>query len=145
VYVYPTPGQAGGSRGYTCIGCPSVYSSATDRYTPPEIDKLHNADSLPPEALTPASIWAVTAEADNPIKRAFCQTNNIRYQVITGEQYRRFPHETIHASKQPTEQKKVVVTGCYDWLHTGHVRFFEEVSQFGELYVVVGSMQTCSC
>jgi cytidyltransferase-like protein len=36
-------------------------------------------------------------------------------------------------------KKKVVVTGCYDWLHTSHVRFFEEVSQFGELYVVVGS------
>jgi cytidyltransferase-like protein len=35
-------------------------------------------------------------------------------------------------------RKKVVVTGCYDWLHSGHVRFFEEVSAFGDLYVVVG-------
>ena len=34
--------------------------------------------------------------------------------------------------------KKVVVTGCYDWLHSGHVRFFEEVSTYGELYVIVG-------
>ena len=33
---------------------------------------------------------------------------------------------------------RVVVTGCYDWLHSGHVRFFEEVSGYGELYVVVG-------
>ena len=32
----------------------------------------------------------------------------------------------------------MLVTGCYDWLHTGHVRFFEEVAEFGELYVVVG-------
>jgi len=30
------------------------------------------------------------------------------------------------------------VTGCYDWFHSGHVRFFEEVSQLGDLYVVVG-------
>lgn len=36
-------------------------------------------------------------------------------------------------------RKKVVVTGCYDWLHSGHVRFFEEVSALGNLYVVVGN------
>jgi cytidyltransferase-like protein len=39
--------------------------------------------------------------------------------------------------RRPTE-KKVVVTGCYDWFHSGHVRFFEEVSKYGDLYVVVG-------
>jgi cytidyltransferase-like protein len=32
----------------------------------------------------------------------------------------------------------VVVTGCYDWFHSGHVRFFEEVSTYGDLYVIVG-------
>lgn len=35
-------------------------------------------------------------------------------------------------------RKKVVVTGCFDWFHSGHVRFFEEVSTMGDLYVVVG-------
>jgi cytidyltransferase-like protein len=35
-------------------------------------------------------------------------------------------------------RKKVVVTGCYDWFHSGHVRFFEECSELGDLYVVVG-------
>ncbi len=34
--------------------------------------------------------------------------------------------------------RRVIVTGCYDWLHSGHVRFFEEVSQLGDLYVIVG-------
>jgi cytidyltransferase-like protein len=33
----------------------------------------------------------------------------------------------------------VIVTGCYDWLHSGHVRFFEECSHYGDLYVVVGN------
>ena len=33
----------------------------------------------------------------------------------------------------------MIVTGCYDWLHSGHVRFFEEVSGLGDLFVVVGS------
>ena len=32
----------------------------------------------------------------------------------------------------------MLVTGCYDWFHSGHVRFFEEVSELGDLYVVVG-------
>lgn len=36
-------------------------------------------------------------------------------------------------------RKKVVVTGCFDWLHSGHVRFFEEISELGDLYVVAGN------
>ncbi len=54
------------------------------------------------------------------------------------------PHpatDNLHTSPPPlsnSTRKKVVVTGCYDWLHSGHVRFFEEVSAFGDLYVVVG-------
>ncbi len=39
-------------------------------------------------------------------------------------------------------QKKVFVSGCYDLLHSGHVAFFKEASQFGELYVGIGSDQT---
>jgi cytidyltransferase-like protein len=37
-----------------------------------------------------------------------------------------------------SSRKKVVVTGCFDWFHSGHVRFFEECSELGDLYVVVG-------
>jgi len=36
-------------------------------------------------------------------------------------------------------RKKVLVTGCYDWLHSGHVRFFEEAAAYGDLYVVAGN------
>jgi len=38
--------------------------------------------------------------------------------------------------------KKVFVSGCYDMLHSGHVAFFKEASQFGELYVGLGSDAT---
>jgi len=41
-------------------------------------------------------------------------------------------------SALPVPRRKVVVTGCYDWFHSGHVRFFEEVSAYGGLYVIVG-------
>ena len=41
-------------------------------------------------------------------------------------------------SPVPAPRSRVVVTGCYDWFHSGHVRFFEEVAALGNLYVVVG-------
>ncbi|MFA5045144.1 MAG: adenylyltransferase/cytidyltransferase family protein [Paludibacter sp.] len=38
--------------------------------------------------------------------------------------------------------KKVFVSGCYDMLHSGHVAFFEEAAQHGDLYVGIGSDNT---
>ena len=38
--------------------------------------------------------------------------------------------------------KKVFVSGCYDLLHSGHVEFFQQASQFGDLYVGIGSDTT---
>ena len=38
--------------------------------------------------------------------------------------------------------KKDFVSGCYDLLHSGHVEFFRQASQYGDLYVGIGSDQT---
>ncbi|MCR4770508.1 MAG: adenylyltransferase/cytidyltransferase family protein [Bacteroidaceae bacterium] len=38
--------------------------------------------------------------------------------------------------------KKVFVSGCYDLLHSGHVEFFKQASQYGDLYVGIGSDET---
>jgi cytidyltransferase-like protein len=38
--------------------------------------------------------------------------------------------------------KKVFVSGCFDMLHSGHVEFFHEAAQYGDLYVALGSDQT---
>jgi cytidyltransferase-like protein len=38
--------------------------------------------------------------------------------------------------------KKVFVSGCFDLLHSGHVAFFEDAAQYGDLYVGLGSDQT---
>lgn len=38
--------------------------------------------------------------------------------------------------------KKVFVSGCYDMLHSGHVAFFTEAAQHGDLYVGLGSDKT---
>lgn len=40
------------------------------------------------------------------------------------------------------DEKKVFVSGCYDLLHSGHVEFFREASQYGDLYVGIGSDRT---
>ena len=39
-------------------------------------------------------------------------------------------------------RKRVFVSGCYDMLHSGHVAFFKEASQYGDLYVGIGSDAT---
>ncbi len=36
------------------------------------------------------------------------------------------------------KEKKVLVSGCYDLLHGGHIAFFKTASAFGKLYVCVG-------
>lgn len=35
--------------------------------------------------------------------------------------------------------KKVLVSGCFDLLHAGHVAFFRDAAAYGDLYVCVGS------
>ena len=37
---------------------------------------------------------------------------------------------------------KKVLSGCYDLLHSGHVEFFRQAAQFGDLYVGIGSDET---
>jgi cytidyltransferase-like protein len=39
-------------------------------------------------------------------------------------------------------KKKVFVSGCFDILHSGHIAFLKEASQFGNLYVGLGSDKT---
>ena len=38
--------------------------------------------------------------------------------------------------------RRVFVSGCYDMLHSGHVAFFKAASQYGDLYVGIGSDAT---
>jgi cytidyltransferase-like protein len=39
-------------------------------------------------------------------------------------------------------RRKVFVSGCFDILHSGHIAFLKEASQFGDLYVGLGSDKT---
>lgn len=96
---------------------------------------LPDANSIPELAKSTIDIWAVATGDDSDEKRGFCTQHQIEYQVIDDHRLSGFP-EPLQGN--PTGKKKAVVTGCYDWFHSGHIRFFEEVSKLGELYVVVG-------
>ena len=38
--------------------------------------------------------------------------------------------------------KKVMVSGCFDMLHSGHIAFFREAATYGDVYVALGSDKT---
>jgi cytidyltransferase-like protein len=91
---------------------------------------------LPDDIGVHFGIWADRASAAGPAREKFCRERNLVYRVFTADELKGFP-EPAPAPSKPG-RKKVVVTGSYDWFHSGHVRFFEEVSAYGDLYVVVG-------
>lgn len=95
-----------------------------------------NPDSLPERVSTP-TVWAMPGDENNAARQALCKQRGIEAQVITEAQIAGFPNSTF-TQPEATGRKRVIVTGCYDWFHSGHVRFCEEASQHGDLYVVVG-------
>jgi cytidyltransferase-like protein len=83
-----------------------------------------------------ADVWADYESPTNSRCKTFAAENKISYRVFTTDELNGFPEPPPLPSVPG--RKKVVVTGCYDWFHSGHVRFCEEVSAHGDLYVIVG-------
>ena len=104
------------------------------------VEVIHQSDSphvLPASAIQTAGQWALLESDDHPLKRAFCQNSGLNCLVIPEASLAGFPVSETNAPAVPGH-RRVIVTGSFDWLHTGHVRFFEEVSGYGDLTVVVG-------
>jgi cytidyltransferase-like protein len=99
-----------------------------------EASDLTSPDMLP-ENLR-ADIWADVETSASAAREKFAAENGIAYQVFRANELKGFPEPTPLPAVPG--RKKVVVTGSYDWFHSGHVRFFEEASTYGDLYVVVG-------
>jgi cytidyltransferase-like protein len=81
------------------------------------------------------TIWAVRESNANAGKAAYCAAQGINLAAIPDTSLAGFPILEMPADRF---NKKVMVSGCFDWVHSGHVRFFEEAAAFGDLYVVVG-------
>ena len=98
------------------------------------LSELANPNELPADL--PVDIWADVAADNNAAREQFCRAGRISYRVFTADELKGFPEPPPMPSAPG--RKKVIATGCYDWFHSGHVRFTEEVSAHGDLYVIVG-------
>lgn len=94
----------------------------------------------PAELAAGPGLWVVREDADAPELRSLCESVDLRCVVIRDPALSGYPDPIgqVLADGAPS-RKKAIVTGCYDWLHSGHVRFLEEVSGLGDLFVTVGS------
>jgi len=117
-----------------------LYLLQTDRY----VNKVRlvtgqvDLDSIPQVGEINPEIWVVDEGSDNPRKRAYAESHGVAYRVIKKENLGGFSVLPFDPRGERSSRKRVIVTGCFDWFHSGHVRFFEEVSGLGDLYVVVG-------
>jgi cytidyltransferase-like protein len=80
-------------------------------------------------------VWVEHESKANEKQESFCRQRGLQYRVLRTSELKGFPE---FPTPLLSGRKKVVVTGCYDWFHSGHVCFFEEVSAYGDLYVIVG-------
>jgi cytidyltransferase-like protein len=97
---------------------------------PLDVCTLPKLDGVNPQ------VWVDEEAPENSVRLAYCQQHGIEYRVLTASQLSGFPEPPPMPSEPG--RKKVVATGCYDWFHTGHIRFAEEVSAYGDLYVIIG-------
>jgi cytidyltransferase-like protein len=102
-----------------------------------QVEWQDSDDASAIQSASPGTIWAVDGSLDNADARARCEARGLKYRAIPELDLTRFP-DFAFTAPESTGRKRVIVTGCYDWFHSGHVRFCEEASQHGDLYVVVG-------
>ena len=100
-----------------------------------EADVATSFDTLPKNPR--ADVWADWENTTNTACQQFAAENKIAYRVFSADELKGFPEPPPMPSAPG--RKKVVATGCYDWFHSGHVRFCEEASTYGDLYVCLGS------
>ncbi len=100
------------------------------------VSNVVNPDELPVVPGVHAGLWADLESSAGPARERFCRGRDIAYRVFTAEELKGFPEPT--PTPPVAGRKKVVVTGSYDWFHSGHVRFLEEVSAHGDVCAIVG-------
>jgi len=101
------------------------------------LDQMVAANYIPEIEGFQPEIWAVCENDHTPHRQQFCTAQGIDYRIIQQADMGGFPPLPTINGYHPT-RKRVLVSGSFDWLHSGHVRFFEETSGLGDLYVVVG-------
>ncbi len=95
-----------------------------------DINALPEMDGVQP------GLWVDEEGSSSEARRAYCRRHNLEYRVLPATRMQGYPAPPPVPSAPG--RRKVVATGCYDWFHSGHVRFCEEASTYGDLYVIVG-------
>ena len=93
-------------------------------------------DTLAALAAAGATV-AVREEDEDPVLRSAANAAGVPYRVISAAARAGLP--IPDPAPPPPGAPRVVITGCYDWLHSGHIRFFMDAAAYGALYAVVGS------
>jgi len=99
-------------------------------------DAALNRDELPATMNASPDVWADRESDAGPAREKICRERHLTYRVFRADELKGFPE--LPPTPPTPGRKKAVVTGSFDWFHSGHVRFFEETSACGDLYVVVG-------
>ena len=120
-------------------GGPPKFSQEERTYLVESLRYIHSVTLADGVAPLPAGFDAlvVAQKNDGPDRRAVAESLGLSYRVVPSANLAGYPMPEPGAARPSAP--KVVVTGCFDWFHSGHVRFFEEVSGLGMLHVVVGS------
>ena len=79
--------------------------------------------------------WAMRESDASSRIIAYWENNGLTPSIVPDAALAGFP---LKEPRQHNFHKKVMVSGCFDWVHSGHVRFFEQAAEYGDLYVVVG-------
>jgi cytidyltransferase-like protein len=103
------------------------HAAVVDRRVTRALDELAAANAM----------LVVREEAHDPAVRAAADRAGVPYRVVTRAARAGFP--IPDPVPPPPGTPRVVITGCYDWLHSGHIRFFMDAAAIGALYAVVGS------
>jgi cytidyltransferase-like protein len=96
------------------------------------------AHTVPGLDVLKPQVWAVPEGEASEEKKTFCDGLGIELRVVPDKGLADLP-PAPPLEPRLARRRKVIVSGCFDWLHSGHIRFFEEASGYGDLFVDVGS------
>lgn len=124
-------------------GAPPVFPAAERLFLARAIRWVARAElverplSAAMDELRAAGARLVVRDDAHPDLRLAAQEAGVPFDVVSRAAREGFP--TPPCQPPPADSPRVVVTGCFDWLHSGHLRFFLDAAAIGALYVVVGS------
>lgn len=116
-----------------------VYFLESIRYIDRVVSLSDEVDPDEPDGVYSTDADLIITSGAGPQLRRFADDHRMMVQSMDALSLDTYPTAPACPDNPTSSRRKIIATGCFDWLHSGHVRFFEEVSELGDLYVAVGS------